>query len=77
MLPFLKDRHEAASSEPVQNIRRASDEKEDYGMLDAIVDDMMDAFHNKDKKLLRSCLEALMEHIEEEDEIQDMEQFEE
>lgn len=71
MLPFLKDRHEGAMSGPVESIKRDPDEEQDYEMLDAICHDMMEAFEKKDKKLLKATLEALLEHIKEQDEIQD------
>lgn len=65
MIPFLKDRHEGSMSGPVDEvIERKSDEPEEYGMLDAIAEDLMDAFHKKDKKLLKGALEALIEHIQ-------------
>lgn len=74
MLPFLKDRHEGSASSPVeQSIKRSPDEDMDLDMLSAVADDMMEAFHKKDKKLLKECLEALVEHIQEEDEDQDHE----
>lgn len=76
MLPFLKDRHEGGMSGPVETKKRESDEEpQSFGMLDAIVEDMLEAFHKKDKKLLKASLEALMEHIQEEDEIQDHEEM--
>lgn len=78
MLPFLKDKNEGGMSGPVESKQRTPDEgkEEDYGMLDAIVDDLLDAVHKKDKKLLKSSLEALIEVIQAEDEIQDQENFE-
>lgn len=75
MLPFLKERHEGGVSGPVDSIKRDHDEGADYDMLDAIVEDLLEAVNKKDKKLLRSCLEALIEHVQEEDEIQDEEEF--
>lgn len=71
MLPFLKDRHEGSVSEPVESIKREPDEGDSFEMLDAIVDDLLDAIHKKDKKLLKGALEALIEHIQEQDEYQD------
>lgn len=56
---------------PVEIIERKSDDGESFEMLDAICEDMMDAMHKKDKRLLKSCLEALVEHIQDIDEIQD------
>ncbi len=75
MLPFLKDRHEGgASSGPVETIKRESDDGESsYEMLDAVVDDMLDAVQKKDKALLKGALEALIEHIQDQDLIQDAE----
>lgn len=77
MLPFLKDRQEGGMSGPAEVIKRSSDEMdESFSMLDAIVEDMLEAFNRKDKKLLKGALEALVEHIQEEDEYQDQEQLE-
>lgn len=76
MLPFLKDRDEGGMSAPAEVIKRSSDGDESFEMLDAIVEDMLEAFNRKDKKLLKGALEALMEHIREEDEYQDQEQLE-
>ena len=76
MLPFLKDRKEASMSGPVESQSREPDGEESYGMLDAIVEDMMDAMHGKNKKLLKGALEALIEHIQGEDEIQDENEME-
>lgn len=74
MLPFLKDRNEGSMSGPVETIKRESDNgEESYGMIDAIVEDMIEALQKKDKQLLRGALEALIEHIREDDEIQDQE----
>lgn len=75
MLPFLKDRHEGSMSGPVEIISRSPDNgDESYEMIDAICDDMLEAIHKKDKKLLKDALEAFMEHIQEQDEIQDEEE---
>ena len=75
MLPFLKDRHEGAMSGAIDPaIKRSADEDGmDLDMLEAISADMIDAVHKKDKDLLKQCLEALCEHIQEMDEIQDHE----
>ncbi len=73
MLPFLKNKHEGGVSMPVEVIEREPDEDKPYGMLDAIVEDLMDGVHKKDKKMLKSALEALVEHIQEKDEKQDHE----
>ncbi len=75
MLPFLKDRHEGGMSAPMESIKRDSDgdKEESFEMLDAIVDDMLDAFQKKDKALLKGALEALVEHIQDKDQEQDSE----
>lgn len=72
MLPFLKNKHEGSMSAPVEIIEREPDEgSESFEMLDAIVDDVMEAMHSKNKGLLKSALEALLEHIQDKDEEQD------
>lgn len=75
MLPFLKERHEASMSGPVESKERKSDNGENFGMLDAIVDDLLEAVHKKDKKMLKAALELLIEHIQEADEEQDHEEM--
>lgn len=78
MLPFLKDRNEGGASGPVESLRRETDEDklEDYGMVDAIAEDLLEAIKKGDKRLCKEALEALIEHIKEEDEIQDLEEEE-
>lgn len=71
MLPFLKNKREGGASMDVDAIERDSDGEESFEMLDAITDDLMDAITKKDKKLLKATLEALVEHMREEDTIQD------
>ncbi len=73
MLPYLKNKREGAMSGPVELIEREMDEgtESSYDMLDAIVDDMLDAFKVKNKKLLKMALEALVEHIQDIDEVED------
>lgn len=72
MLPFLKNKHEGSMSGPVEIIEREPDEgSESFEMLDAIVEDMIEAMHSKNKGLLKSALEALCEHIQDIDEKQD------
>lgn len=74
MIPFLKKKQEAAVMVPDEIKVRKPDEEEasEFGMLDAIVEDMIEAIHKRDKRLLKSALEALVGHIKEEDEMQDM-----
>jgi hypothetical protein len=72
MLPFLKNKLEGSASGPVETIEREPDEgAEQFDLLDAVAEDMLTAIETKDKKLLKSALEALLEHIQEEDKEQD------
>jgi len=72
MLPFLKNKLEGSSSGPVEVIERDPDEgAEQFDLLDAVADDVMAALESKDKKLLKSALEALCEYIQQEDIEQD------
>ncbi len=61
MLPFLKKKEEGAMSELVP----------EFGTMDAIAQDMMEAFDKKDVKLLKAALEALKDSLEEADASQD------
>ncbi len=71
MIPFLKTKQEAGVSMPDEVKMRKPDEEGGFDMLDAIVEDMLLAFEKKDKSLLYGALESLIDHIKEEDEIQD------
>ena len=44
---------------------------EDYGTLDAVAQDMMEAFDKKDGSLLKQALDALCEYVREKDLEQD------
>lgn len=68
MLPFLKNKQEGSMSGPVE-VKDMSDGE--FHMMDAIVEDMIEAVHKKDKGLLKSALEALVEHIKDMDQVQD------
>ena len=71
MLPFLKHKQtDAALSLPVETIHR---DAPTYGMLDAVADDMMQAFLDRDRRRLRAALEALCAHVADADEMQDNE----
>lgn len=72
MLPFLKNKQEGSMSSPVEVIERKPDEGSGaFEMLDAVAEDMFEAFEKKDKSLLKSALEALVDHIQMMDEKQD------
>ncbi len=72
MLPFLKNKEGSASS-PVEVLEREPDESSEYGTLDAVVDDFATACGVAEEKkgLLKSALEALVEHIQGMDKQQD------
>ncbi len=69
MLPFLKNRDDAAVSTPVETKERGHDE--DFDLLGAVAGDMIAAIESKDAKLLRSALEAFCEYIQDLDAAQD------
>lgn len=76
-IPFLKRRDEASMiGDEDEPIRRKSDNPGDYEMLDAVCDDMMESIEKGDRAMLKSALEALVEHIMSLDEEQDEEDYE-
>ncbi len=64
MLPFLKNKQEASMSE-------GEEPEASFGTLDAVAQDMLEAFDKKDSSLLKQALEALCEYVREEDLEQD------
>lgn len=76
MIPFLKKKQEASVSAGPDEIKmRKPDEAQEFELLDAVVEDFMEAIQTKNKRLLKMALEALIDHIKEEDEIQDEEEI--
>lgn len=73
MLPFLKNRQEGSVSGEVETKERAHDE--DFDMLGAVADDLLDAFKAGDRRLLRDALEALVEHVRDMDIAQDTQEM--
>lgn len=73
MLPFLKNKQEGSMSAPVDVVER--DHDEGFDMLDAVAEDLLMAVEHKDKALLKSALEALVEHLQNQDEQQDQEEM--
>ncbi len=74
MLPFLKKKKAmvATNAEDESLKRKPDDGSEPFEMLDAVCEDMMDAIHNKNHKLLRFALrEVFGEDIQDMDEEQD------
>ncbi len=71
MIPFLKNKQDIGVSVPDEVVSRKPDDEGGFEMLDAIVEDMFEALQKKDKGLLKSALQSLVEHIKAEDEVQD------
>lgn len=69
MLPFLKNKEDAAIAGPVEVIEREHDDS--FDMLDAVASDILVAVDKKDKALLKEALAALCEHLQDMDEQQD------
>lgn len=76
MLPFLKNRMEGAPSTPVETLKRAPDEEEEFGLADAIAEDFLVAVKKDDRKLLAEAIRALVAHVQEQDEDQDQQTME-
>lgn len=47
------------------------DQMDQEAMLDAVADELLQAIEHKDKKMLRESLQALILHIQDEDQEQD------
>lgn len=76
MLPFLKNQKEGGGSSPVEHVEFGAEEgapDEEFGLLDAVAEDLLMAIERKDKKMLKAALESLMDHIKADDEVQDLE----
>ena len=69
MLPFLKNRDDGIGVGETETKEREHDE--DFDLLGAVAEDLLAAIEKKDAKLLRSALEALCEHIQDLDAVQD------
>ena len=63
MLPFLKQNQDAGGNGEDDHVKRAPDSTE-YGTLDAVADDMMEAVKSGDSARLKSALESLVDHIQ-------------
>lgn len=75
MLPFMKKKEEVVATNADDEVLKR-DHDEDFDMLSAVADDLMMAFEKKDKALLKSALEALCDHVQNMDEVQDQQQLE-
>jgi hypothetical protein len=76
MMPFLKKRQDGAMMDPDDPIKRKPDggeEAEDFGIIDAVAEDIMEATSKNDVGLLKAALRSLCEYIQDEDQEQDME----
>ncbi len=61
MLPFLKNNKEGSVSQETEPIKRKSDDGEDYGMLESVVEELISAIHSKDVKAACSALRTAFE----------------
>lgn len=68
MLPFLKNRNDSPSM-PVE----LKESDEGFDLLDAIAEDLLEAIKKGDKAVLKDALSALIDHIRDEDQVQDEE----
>jgi len=67
MLPFLKHKQEGSVSDDDDSIKRKRDEtngSEEYDMLEAAAEDLIQAVHSKDVKSVCSALRAAFEMLE-------------
>ncbi len=64
MLPFLKLKQEGSTSEPVDPIKRKSDDESDYDMLESASEDLISAVHSKDVKAVCSALRAAFQMLD-------------
>lgn len=71
MLPQLRKRDDAGVSAEPETIKRDPDEPEDFGMLDAVAEDILAAVKKGDVALVKSALQALVDHIQMADVAQD------
>ena len=71
MLPFLKNQKEGSASSAVETVKRAPDQREDFGLMDSIAHDLMQGLEKKDAWLIKEALSALVAHIQDMDEEQD------
>lgn len=69
MLPFLKNRDDGASMPVDETATREHDD--DFDMLDAVAQDLLEAIAKKDKGMLKSALASLVDHIQTLDVAQD------
>jgi hypothetical protein len=78
-LPFKKNK-EVSVSVPSDHINMGGNDEEqdyEYEMLDAVAEDVLIAIERKDKRMLKSALQSLCDHIMTFDEKQDEKLMEE
>ena len=64
-LPFLKNKKEASASAPVESIQRKPDEEaNEYDVLEAAAEDLMNAIYSKDVKAIAAALKAAFQLCE-------------
>jgi len=70
---MFKHRDEGGVSAPAETVRREPDEPKEMSMIRAIAEDIMHAIKGGSIEHLEAALEALVEHVQSEDQTQDEE----
>lgn len=66
MLPFLKLKQDAASSSPVETMKREPDEEKDYDGLESAMEELHSAMNSKDYKAAAEIFRAAFELMDSE-----------
>ncbi len=66
MLPFLKNKQDAAVAMPVEVQKREPDDESEYDTLESAGQDLIDAVHAKDARAVAAALRAGFELMESE-----------
>jgi hypothetical protein len=64
MLPFLKNKHEASASGPVESLERKPDHEEEYDGLESAFEEICSAVESKDYKAGATALRAAFDLLE-------------
>lgn len=63
MLPFEKKKEGSAALRVDEHQMRKPDEEEEYGMLDALAEDFLEAIERKDRRLMVQALSAYCDYV--------------
>ncbi len=64
MIPFLKHKHEASVSAPVESIKREPDEEAPYDGLESAAEDLCNAIEAKDYAAAAAAIRAAFQLLE-------------